>query len=220
MSIYCSDEIPKSILDNAKFILVGHHLLTNPKINIQRVTEVYTNKPIIDKARLPPNPSLVTFQDNTKSVASLITIVIKNDSNKLGESVENTAILDALHVLYAPIILSTEGAVHTTPSDLEALNFIEAKLSLQENNRKSYYNQKYSKDPLLGTPFNNIHIMANSDCSVKVALVQIPTSIQVCIYCRACKLEPIDVSQIQFLQLYVEARMKVGLKKMLWKSGW
>lgn len=186
MSIYCSNEIPKSVLDTAEFILVGHHLLTNPKINIVRVTEVYTNKLITDKVRLPPKLS-VTVQENTKSVASLMTNVISNDndndSNKLKESVRNTA----LHVLYARIILSTEGAVHTTTMDLKALKFIEAKLSLQENNRTLYYNLRKSKDPLLETPFNNIHIMANSGCSVKVALVQIPTSIQVCIYCRACK---------------------------------
>lgn len=164
----CSDEIPRQIYKDAKFILVDHHVPKSP-VSMANVIEVIDHRPRDTNASFPVECKVNICE--VGSCATLVADVIRSAS--IPESF--SSYYDLLQLLQGAIILDTMNfsipAGKARPLDFEIITAIEKIIRFNENQRETLFSelvkarsnvesltalQLLSKDLKIITSINNI----------------------------------------------------------------
>lgn len=134
---YFSDEVPASLLDISKFILVDHHISTFNKQTIK----VIDHRPFYSGSNLPTD-----CQINIMEVGSCATLIADLVLKSVDADTQcDQDISEILKLLYAPIVLDTinfsKEADKAKPLDRLICNKLEMLLDIDESNRRLLFNE-------------------------------------------------------------------------------
>ncbi|KAJ6635440.1 Exopolyphosphatase PRUNE1 [Pseudolycoriella hygida] len=134
-NVICSDEVPTSVLDASKFILVDHHVSPFNKQTIQ----VIDHRPFYSGSNLPTDCRL-----NIQEVGSCATLVA-DLIFKSNVDTKSDDLLETLKMLYAPIVLDTvnfsKDADKAKPLDKSISDKLESILDIDEESRVHLFNE-------------------------------------------------------------------------------
>lgn len=134
----CSDEIPQQIYNDAKFILVDHHVAKSP-VQAANVIEVIDHRPFDAHASFPDECKVKLSE--VASCATLVADLIR--SSAIAVTLSNYS--DLLQLLHGTIILDTLNfsisADKARPLDVKIVTEIEQIISFDQNQRKTLFNE-------------------------------------------------------------------------------
>lgn len=177
--LFFRNEIPTSILNTSKCILVDHHI-PSKNIKIENIIEIFDHRPVDSSIQFPTDCKL-----NIKEIgscASLIAELILAEPNPEQYS-------DILQFLRGPIVVDTinfsEAADKARPLDIEVNNKIEDLLTIGANERNELYqNLIHARSDVsslnaLQLLWKDLKVIKNQDQSVTVAIPGYPILVEV-----------------------------------------
>lgn len=186
----CSDEIPRKIYDDAKFILVDHHVPKSP-VSIANVIEVIDHRPLDVNASFPVECKVNICE--VGSCATLVADVIRSTSIPVSLS----SYCDILQLLQGTIILDTMNfsisAGKARPLDIEIIAEFEKIIPFSEKQRKTLFSElvraRSNVDSLTALQLlsKDLKIIASNSIVISVPgfpiLVQVKSDVTRCCDC-------------------------------------
>lgn len=177
-----SDEISPEILSKAKFIVLGRHIPSNPIIPAENVIKAYSGRFI--NPRENEKKVKIEFEAAT-SIASLVANEITANTEVHQQFPRDLA----LYLLAAPIIVYADNMNNGQGSELDRkmITELSKKFGWDAARRTKHYDEiRYLQNDYRGVHieekgalFKNIDIISTKDRSLRLALIQIPTDLQV-----------------------------------------
>lgn len=183
--IYCRNEIPQKMYDEAKLILVDHHVAKTPVL-LANVIEIIDHRPLDGYTNFPLACKVTV--NEVGSCATLIADVIRTSVT----SVRLSEYSDALQLLYGAIILDTLNfstlADKARQLDVDIVTEIEQVISFDRIKRENLFTElvkaRSNVDALTAYQllWKDLKVLTNTKDSLVVTIPGFPILVQVRLY--------------------------------------